>query len=124
MSRNLPRQNRQGRLVAETIVRYRTADVGGLKIFYREAGRSDAPALLLLHSFPTASHMFRDLIPLLADRPMLWHGASVRVWRVMSWDGTQARGARCRRAFMLPIIVEKNVGGEPSSRSYHFSAAA
>jgi pimeloyl-ACP methyl ester carboxylesterase len=42
--------------------------VDGLKIFYREAGAADAPALLLLHGFPSASHMFRDLIPLLADR--------------------------------------------------------
>ena len=67
MSRNLPRQNRQG-FVAETIVRYRTVDVGGNKIFYREAGRKDAPALLLLHGYPTASHLFRDLIQLLADR--------------------------------------------------------
>ncbi len=47
---------------------YRKADVDGLKIFYREAGPVDAPALLLLHGFPSASHMFRDLIPLLADR--------------------------------------------------------
>ena len=51
-----------------TAVKYRTAEVGGLHIFYREAGRPDAPKLLLLHGFPTASHMFRDLIPLLADR--------------------------------------------------------
>jgi pimeloyl-ACP methyl ester carboxylesterase len=47
---------------------YHTADVDGLRIFYREAGPVDAPALLLLHGFPSASHMFRDLIPLLADR--------------------------------------------------------
>jgi pimeloyl-ACP methyl ester carboxylesterase len=47
---------------------YRTAIVDGLKIFYREAGRADAPALLLLHGFPTSSHLFRNLIPLLADR--------------------------------------------------------
>jgi pimeloyl-ACP methyl ester carboxylesterase len=46
---------------------YRLADVGGLKIFYREAGRSNARTLLLLHGFPSAGHMFRDLIPLLAD---------------------------------------------------------
>lgn len=51
-----------------TTISYRTADVDGLKVFYREAGRVDAPALLLLHGFPSASHMFRDLIPLLADR--------------------------------------------------------
>jgi pimeloyl-ACP methyl ester carboxylesterase len=49
-------------------VRYRTASVDGIKIFYREAGDAKAPALLLLHGFPSSSHMFRDLIPLLADR--------------------------------------------------------
>ena len=48
-------------------IHYRAADVGGLKISYREAGPTDAPKLLLLHGFPTAGHMFRDLIPLLAD---------------------------------------------------------
>jgi pimeloyl-ACP methyl ester carboxylesterase len=49
-------------------VKYRTVDVDGFKVFYREAGSADAPKLLLLHGFPTAGHMFRDLIPLLADR--------------------------------------------------------
>src|SRR3984885_3465836 len=48
-------------------IHYRAADVNGLKISYREAGRTDAPTLLLLHGFPSAGHMFRDLIPLLAD---------------------------------------------------------
>ena len=47
---------------------YRRADVDGIKVFYREAQNVGAPKLLLLHGFPTASHMFRDLIPLLADR--------------------------------------------------------
>lgn len=51
-----------------TTISYRKADVDGFNIFYREAGRLDAPALLLLHGFPSASHMFRDLITLLADR--------------------------------------------------------
>ena len=51
-----------------TTINYRTADVEGLKVFYREAGRADAPMLLLLHGFPSAGHMFRDLIPQLADR--------------------------------------------------------
>ncbi|MFC2250785.1 alpha/beta fold hydrolase [Labrys portucalensis] len=51
-----------------TTISYRTADVDGLKIFYREAGSPQAPKLLLLHGFPSSSHMFRDLIPLLADR--------------------------------------------------------
>ena len=49
-------------------IKYRTADVDGFKVFYREAGPTDAPMLLLLHGFPSAGHMFRDLIPLLADR--------------------------------------------------------
>jgi len=47
---------------------YRTADVDGFKVFYREAGDRGAPKLLLLHGFPSAGHMFRDLIPLLADK--------------------------------------------------------
>src|SRR5271156_5105608 len=47
---------------------YRTLKVDGLDIFYREAGRVDAPTILMLHGFPTSSHMFRDLIPLLSDR--------------------------------------------------------
>jgi pimeloyl-ACP methyl ester carboxylesterase len=49
-------------------VHYRSIAVDGTKIFYREAGAPGAPKLLLLHGFPTSSHMFRDLIPLLADR--------------------------------------------------------
>src|SRR6516162_10243272 len=47
---------------------YRTVVVNGTKIFYREAGSAEAPTLLLLHGFPSSSHMFRDLIPLLAAR--------------------------------------------------------
>lgn len=49
-------------------VLYKRQNVGEVDVFYREAGASDAPVLLLLHGFPTSSHMFRDLIPLLADR--------------------------------------------------------
>lgn len=47
---------------------YRTADVDGFEVFYREAGDRSKPTLLLLHGFPSSGHMFRDLIPLLADR--------------------------------------------------------
>jgi pimeloyl-ACP methyl ester carboxylesterase len=47
---------------------YRTALVDGLKVFYREAGDPEASTVLLLHGFPTSSHMFRELIPALADR--------------------------------------------------------
>src|SRR6186713_2162061 len=49
-------------------VTYRKVDVDGIGVFYREAGPKDAPTILLLHGFPTAGHMFRDLIPELADR--------------------------------------------------------
>jgi pimeloyl-ACP methyl ester carboxylesterase len=46
---------------------YKNATVDGSKIFYRETGPKDSPTILLLHGFPTSSHMFRDLIPALAD---------------------------------------------------------
>ncbi len=49
-------------------MRYGFQQVGDVEVFYREAGPADAPVILLLHGFPTASHMFRDLMPLLADR--------------------------------------------------------
>ena len=49
-------------------MKYNPANIDGCNIFYREAGNTDAPALLLLHGFPTSSHMFRDLMPRLADR--------------------------------------------------------
>jgi pimeloyl-ACP methyl ester carboxylesterase len=47
---------------------YHSVDVAGVRVFYREAGPVDAPHVLLLHGFPASSHMFRDLIPALADR--------------------------------------------------------
>src|SRR5690349_64641 len=47
---------------------YRSVDTGGHRVFYREAGEPRSPAVLLLHGFPTSSHMFRDLMPRLADR--------------------------------------------------------
>ena len=51
-----------------TKIRYRKSNVDGFNVFYREAGRADAPALLLLHGFPSAGHLFRELIPMLSDR--------------------------------------------------------
>lgn len=51
-----------------SLTSYRSVAVDGIDIFYREAGSPEAPTLLLLHGFPSAGHMFRDLIPLLADR--------------------------------------------------------
>lgn len=60
------RGDKEMELVMST--RYKSVKVGDVDVFYREAGPADAPVILLLHGFPTASHMFRDLIPLLADR--------------------------------------------------------
>jgi pimeloyl-ACP methyl ester carboxylesterase len=51
-----------------TKVSFKKVDVDGFNVFYREAGAKDKPAILLLHGFPTSGHMFRDLIPHLADR--------------------------------------------------------
>ena len=50
------------------LIMNRTIEADGVRIFYREAGAADAPAILLMHGFPTSSHMFRDLIPLLATK--------------------------------------------------------
>src|SRR6201996_7242073 len=50
------------------VTHHRTMTVDGVKIFYREAGPADGPVVLLLHGFPTSSHMFRNLIPALADK--------------------------------------------------------
>src|ERR1700727_3948633 len=49
-------------------VAYHTQQVNGLNIFYREAGSTQNPTIVLLHGFPSSSHMFRDLIPKLAGR--------------------------------------------------------
>jgi pimeloyl-ACP methyl ester carboxylesterase len=61
-----PEPNRERCEMSE--VRYRTVPIDGVDVFYREAGPPRAPAVLLLHGFPTSSHMFRNLIPALADR--------------------------------------------------------
>ena len=50
------------------VVRHRRVIVDNVELFYREAGRAEAPAVLLLHGFPSSSHMFRHIIPALADR--------------------------------------------------------
>jgi hypothetical protein len=67
MNRYLSTREGQHLPAAETTVRYHTVEFDGIKILYREAGPQDAPALLLLHGFPSASHMFTDLIPRLAE---------------------------------------------------------
>ena len=61
------RNEKFARSLPATRVAYRTVKIDGLDIFYREAGPEDAPVVLLLHGFPTSSHMFRNLIPALAD---------------------------------------------------------
>lgn len=53
---------------AAAVTYHRTTQIDGVGLFYREAGPADAPVVLLLHGFPTSSHMFRNLIPQLADR--------------------------------------------------------
>jgi pimeloyl-ACP methyl ester carboxylesterase len=53
---------------APQAIHYRTVQIDGVGVFYREAGPPDAPVIVLLHGFPASSHMFRNLIPLLADR--------------------------------------------------------
>lgn len=47
---------------------YKTVNIDGINIFYREMGSTNKPVLLLLHGFPSASHMFRDLMPLLSEQ--------------------------------------------------------
>lgn len=49
-------------------MRYKTVDVNGLRVFYRECGAADKPVMVLFHGFPSASHMFRDLMPMLEDK--------------------------------------------------------
>lgn len=60
--------NSPGMAIPRSNVRYRFAELRNHRVFYREAGPNDAPAILLLHGFPTSSHMFRNLIPILAER--------------------------------------------------------
>ena len=54
-------------MIRTSSTQHKTVQIDGLDIFYREAGPEDAPTILLLHGFPTSSHMFRNLIPALAD---------------------------------------------------------
>src|SRR5258705_8016661 len=56
------------RLRRKTFMYFKTADVAGLRLFYREAGDTSKPTIVLLHGFPSSSHQFHDRIPRLADR--------------------------------------------------------
>jgi len=64
----LSAQMKDSKMVEPLRVTYHTAQVDDLKIFYREAGPKDAPTIVLLHGFPSSSHMFRELIPRLSDK--------------------------------------------------------
>ena len=75
-----------GAIATEQQVLYKTTKIEGLEIAYREAGPTDAPAVLLLHGFPTSSHMFRELLPALADR-----------YHVIAPDYPGLEAARCHR---------------------------
>ncbi len=81
---------------ASTQVHYQTAKLDGVEIFYREAGPKDAPVILLLHGFPTSSQMFRNLIPLLADR-----------YHLIAPDYPVTASARCRTvlSFHTPSTI-------------------
>jgi pimeloyl-ACP methyl ester carboxylesterase len=71
--------------------------VGDVDVFYREGGRPDAPVILLLHGFPTSGHMFRNLIPALADR-----------YRVIAPDRSRAElSDECRALPALPAIFSR-----------------
>ncbi|MBA3595987.1 MAG: alpha/beta hydrolase [Methylibium sp.] len=65
---NAKGEARTGAAADHLVVRHRTLEVNGVDLFYREAGRRDAPVVVLLHGFPASSHMYRNLIPELADR--------------------------------------------------------
>jgi pimeloyl-ACP methyl ester carboxylesterase len=64
----LSAQMKDSAIAEPSRVTYHTTQVDGLKIFYREAGPNDAPTVVLLHGFPSSSHMFRELIPRLSDK--------------------------------------------------------
>lgn len=68
MNATISINNERPAVTAPTRIQYHKADVDGIDVFYRDAGPLDAPVLLLLHGFPTSSHMFRNLIPQLADK--------------------------------------------------------
>ena len=81
------------------MVRYHTAAIDGHQLFYREAGDSKHPTLLLLHGFPTSSHMFRNLIPRLEDR---FHVVAPMVFPMPR----TARAVRVARSDNLAKVIE------------------
>jgi pimeloyl-ACP methyl ester carboxylesterase len=61
-------QTSKNQIMETPSIHYRTVKANGLNLFYREAGSNDAPVILLLHGYPTSSHMFRNLIPILSGK--------------------------------------------------------
>src|SRR5512147_208499 len=55
-------------LMGKSVMNYKYADIEGLKVFYREAGDPGNPPMVLLHGFPSSSHMYRNLMPALSDK--------------------------------------------------------
>jgi len=94
------------------VVHHRTVTIEGLEVFYRESGPRDAPVLLLLHGYPSSSHMFRHLIPALADRyrviapDHIGFGFSSAP-PVADFDYTFDGLARITRAFLEEVGVRK-----------------
>ncbi len=93
-------------------VHHRTVPVEGLEVFYRESGPADAPVLLLLHGYPTSSHMFRRLIPALAERYRVIAPDHIGFGRssapdVDDFDYTFDGLARVTRAFLRTIGVRR-----------------
>ena len=76
---------------ADTAVTYQTAKVDGLNLFYREAGDPSRPSIVLLHGFPSSSHMFRDLIPKLATR---YHVIAPDYLSAPSWNSSDSAGLK------------------------------
>jgi pimeloyl-ACP methyl ester carboxylesterase len=67
-ARSSQQSNLNNQAMKNTPIHYRNIEVNGLNLFYREAGQVNAPTILLLHGYPTSSHMFRNLIPLLSKK--------------------------------------------------------
>lgn len=93
-------------------VHHRESIVDGWKVFYREAGPADAPVMLLLHGYPTSSHMFRHLIPALADRYHVIAPDHIGFGRssapgVDEFEYTFRELARITRAFLTSVSVDR-----------------
>jgi len=104
-------------------IRYGKEQVDGVSIFYREAGSPTAPAILLLHGFPSSSHMFRDLIPWLAPHAHViapdlpGHGTSggdenADADRILAWLGALID----RTCEAKPTLVGQILGGAMAAR--------